>query len=164
MRRYLDLFTDALVIRQLLPWHENLRKRQLKSPKVYIGDSGLLHSLLGVESQEELEGHPKVGASWEGFILQQAVVRLGARPEECYFWATHAGAELDLLVVRGEQRIGVEIKRTTAPGLTRSMHSAREALHLDHLYVIHAGEHTFPLADGTHAIALDRLLDDLPPL
>jgi len=164
VRRYLDLLTDALVVRQLLPWHENLRKRQVKSPKVYIADSGLLHTLLGIESQEELEGHPKVGASWEGFVLQQTVIRLGARQEECYFWATHAGAELDLLVVRGERRIGVEIKRTTTPRLTRSMYSAREALHLDHLYVIHAGEHTFPLADDTRAIALHRLLDDLPPL
>ncbi len=164
VRRYLDLLTDALVVRQLPPWHENLRKRQVKSPKVYIADSGLLHALLGVESTEELESHPKVGASWEGFVLQQAVIRLGARPEECFSWATHTGAELDLLVVRGERRIGVEIKRTTAPRLTRSMHTAREALRLSRLYVIHGGEHTFRLADDVLAIPLVRLLDDLPPL
>jgi predicted AAA+ superfamily ATPase len=164
VRRYLDLLTGALVVGQLPPWYENLSKRQVRSPKVYIADTGLLHTLLGIETRESLEGHPKVGASWESFVLREVVLRLGARPEECYFWATHAGAELDLLVVRGQRRLGFEIKRTTAPAASRSMHSARESLGLDRLDLIHAGEHTFPLAEGVRAVAFARLAEDLEPL
>ena len=164
VRRYLDLLTGALVIRQLQPWHENIRKRQVKSPKVYIVDSGLVHTLLRLETWEDLEGHPKVGASWEGFALAQVVARLGARQEECYFWATHAGAELDLLVVQGRRRIGFEFKRTGSPRVTRSMLVALESLKLDRLDVVHAGEHTFPLREGVRAVAVRRLLDDLEPL
>jgi hypothetical protein len=104
VRHYLDVLTSALVVRQLAPWHENLGKRQVKAPKVYIADSGLLHTLLGLTAQADVEGHPKVGASWEGFLLEQVSRRLCARPEECSFWAAHSGAELDLLVVRGRQR------------------------------------------------------------
>jgi len=164
VRRYLDLLTGALVVGQLPPWYENLSKRQVRSPKIYIADTGLLHTLLGIETRESLEGHPKVGASWESFVLREVVLRLGARPEECYFWATHAGAELDLLVVRGQRRLGFEIKRTTAPAASRSMHSARESLGLDRLDLIHAGEHTFPLAEGVRAVAFARLAEDLEPL
>lgn len=164
VQRYLDVLTDALVLSQLLPWHENLSKRQVKAPKVYLADPGILHTLLGVETRDELERRPKVGASWEGFVLQGVTARLGARREESYFWATHGGAELDLLVVRGPRRLGFEVKRTTAPTTTKSMHSAMESLRLDHLYVLHAGEHTFPLADGVTALAFARLLDDLAPL
>jgi hypothetical protein len=162
--RYLDLLTGALVVRQLLPWYENLGKRQVRSPKVYVTDTGLLHTLLGIDTREDLDGHPKVGASWESFVLQEVSIRLGARPEECFFWATHAGAELDLLVVRGQRRLGFEVKRTTSPAATRSMHSARESLHLDRLDLIHAGEHSFPLAEGVRAIAFGRLFEDLEPL
>jgi predicted AAA+ superfamily ATPase len=164
VRRYLDLLTGALVVRQLAPWHENLSKRQVRSPKVYVADTGLLHTLLGIETRESLERHPKVGASWESFVLREVVLRLGARPEECFFWATHAGAELDLLVVRGQRRLGFEIKRTTAPSVTRSMHAARESLRLDRLDLIHAGEHTFPLAPNIRAVAAARLLEDIEPL
>lgn len=164
VRRYLDLLTGALVVRQLAPWHENLSKRQVRSPKVYVADTGLLHTLLGIETRESLERHPKVGASWESFVLREVVLRLGARPEECFFWATHAGAELDLLVVRGQRRLGFEIKRTTAPSVTRSMHSARESLRLDRLDLIHAGEHTFPLAPNIRAVAAARLLEDIEAL
>jgi uncharacterized protein len=164
VRRYLDLLTGALVLRQIPPWHENLSKRQVKSPKVYFADVGLLHTLLGLESREDIEGHPKVGASWEGFALQEVVTRLGARTEECFFWATHAGAELDLLVVRGSRRIGFEFKRTTAPRRTRSMYSARESLGLDHLHIVHAGEESFPLGDDMTAIAFGRIFEDLAPL
>lgn len=164
VRRYLDLLTGALVVRQLPPWYANLGKRQVRSPKVYVADTGLLHTLLGIETREALEGHPKVGASWEGFALHEVVLRIGARPEECYFWATHAGAELDLLVVRGQRRLGFEIKRTTSPSVTRSMHSARESLGLDRLDVVHAGETTFPLAPGIRAVAFARLADDLQEL
>jgi uncharacterized protein len=164
VRRYLDTLTAALVLRQLPPWFENLGKRQVKASKVYVADSGLLHTLLGVETVEDLERHPKVGASWEGFALGEVITRLGARPEQCFFWATHTGAELDLLVVRGRRRWGFEFKRTVAPRLTRSMHSALADLHLERLEVVHAGDQTFPLARSVRALALPRLLDDLDPL
>lgn len=164
VNRYLDALTAALVVRQLQPWHENISKRQVKAPKVCIADSGLLHALLGISSREELQAHPKVGASWEGFATHEIAVRLGARSDECFFWATHAGAELDLLVVRGERRRGFEIKRTTAPKTTHSMHAARESLHLDSIDVVHAGERTFPMADGIRAVALSRIHEDLEPL
>ena len=104
VRRYLDLLTATFLVRQLQPFHENLAKRQVKAPKLYVSDSGLLHSLLGLHDERDLEGHPKVGASWEGFALDEVVRRMGARAEDCYFWATHAGAELDLLIVRGRRR------------------------------------------------------------
>lgn len=164
VRRYLDLLSGALVVRQLPPWFENLSKRQVRSPKVYIADTGLLHTLLGIETQEDLESHPKLGASWEGFVLREVITRLGARPEECYFWATHAGAELDLLVTRGRRRLGFEIKRTTAPSVTRSVRSAQESLGLDRLDLVHAGDHTFPLAEGIRALTFRRLFEDLEPL
>jgi predicted AAA+ superfamily ATPase len=164
VHRYLDTLTAALVLRQLPPWFENLGKRQVKAPKIYVADSGLLHALLGVETAEDLERHPKVGASWEGFAMGEVMTRLGARPEQCFFWATHTGAELDLLVVRGSRRWGFEFKRTVAPRLTRSMHSALADLHLERLEVVHAGEQTFPMAANVRALALTRLLNDLEPL
>jgi predicted AAA+ superfamily ATPase len=164
VRHYLDILTSALVVRQLPPWHENLGKRQVKSPKIYLADSGLLHGLLNLRNQQEVESHPKVGASWEGFAMEQVVKRLEARPEECFFWATHSGAELDLLIMRGRLRYGFEIKRTSAPRLTPSMHIALRDLKLDRLDVIHAGHQTFPLATKVRAVALSNLLDDLRPL
>jgi hypothetical protein len=164
VRNYLDLLSSALVLRILHPWYENISKRQVRSPKVYIADSGLLHTLLNLRSIDDLEGHPKVGASWEGFALVQTVRRLGAQPEECFFWATHAGAELDLLVVRGSKRIGVEFKKTSAPRVTPSMKSAIESLKLQKVYVVHAGEDSFPAAPKIKAVALNRLLADIKPL
>ncbi|MEA2691442.1 MAG: uncharacterized protein QOJ16_829 [Acidobacteriota bacterium] len=164
VRRYLDLLTAALVLRQLQPWFENLGKRQVKSPKVYISDSGLLHTLLNLETREDLDGHPKIGASWEGFALSEVLVRLGARPEESFFWATHAGAELDLLVVRGRRRLGFEFKLTDAPKLTASIRTALADLKLDRVDVVHAGEHTFPLGERVRAVALGRLDEDMQGL
>jgi predicted AAA+ superfamily ATPase len=164
VRNYLDLMTSALVIRQLPPWHENISKRQVKAPKIYIADSGLLHSLLGLRTLHDLEGHPKVGASWEGFVLEQVIHRLAARVDECFFWATHGGAELDLLVVRGQRRMGFEIKRTTSPQITPSMRYAMSDLHLRSLDVIHAGETTFPMDKKIRAVAFRRLLQDINPL
>lgn len=163
VRNYLDILTSAMVVRQLLPWYENISKRQVKAPKIYIIDSGLLHALLNLRSLQDLEGHPKVGASWEGFVIEQIIHRLGVMPEECFFWATHSGAELDLLIVRGLKRWGFEIKRTTAPTITPSMRSALTDLNLTKLYVIHVGEHTFALAEKVQAIAFSRLLRDLKP-
>jgi predicted AAA+ superfamily ATPase len=163
VRHYLDLLSSAFVVRQLQPWRENIKKRQVKSPKVYLADSGLLHALLGVASPAELEGHPKVGASWEGFILSQVAARLSVRPDECYFWATHAGAELDLLVVRGRRRWGFEVKRSASPALTPSMRAASADLKLDRLFVVHAGERSFDLAKGVRAAAAGELLEELKP-
>ena len=162
VRNYLDLLSSALVVRQLRPWHENISKRQVKSPKVYIADSGLLHALLGIKTRNDLERHPKIGASWEGFVIEQIVRRTGFRKEDCFFWATHAGAELDLLVVRGRNRLGFEVKLTGSPRVTPSMRSALSDLKLQRLYVIHAGEETFQLEKKIQAVALPRLLEDLP--
>jgi len=164
VRNYLDLLTSALVVRQLLPWHENISKRQVKAPKIYLADSGLLHSLLNLITFRDLEGHPKLGASWEGFVLQQIICRLGARSDECFFWATHAGAELDLFVNRGRLRLGFEIKRTSSPQITPSMRSALGDLKLQRLDLVHAGDETFPMGKNIRAVALPRLLHDLKPL
>ncbi len=160
VRRYLDILTSALVIRQLMPWHENLKKRQVKSPKIYIIDSGLLHTLLNLPEQKDLESHPKLGASWEGFIIEQLIRLHRAEPEECYFWATHAGAELDFLFVRGRERRGYEVKRTASPSVTPSMRSSLHDLKLTSLDVIHAGEHTFPLDEHIRAVSVYHLLDE----
>ena len=164
VRNYLDLMTSALVTRQLQPWHENISKRQVKAPRIYITDSGVLHTLLNLRSMMDLEGHPKVGASWEGFLLQQVIRRLQAFPEECYFWATHGGAELDLFVLRGRRRYGFEFKRTTSPRVTPSMRSALSDLKLNRLDVIHAGENTFSLGEKIRAVSWQRLLVDVQPL
>jgi predicted AAA+ superfamily ATPase len=164
VRSYLDRMSDAFVMRQLQPWHENLGKRQVRAPKVYVRDSGLLHALLDVRTAAELEAHPKSGASWEGFAIDQAIQALNADPHECYFWRTHTGAELDLLVIRGSRRIGIEVKRTTAPSVTRSMRSALADLRLTEFHVLHAGEAAFPLTDDIQAVPLQNLLTALKPL
>lgn len=164
VRRYLDALEATYMVRVLPPWSENLGKRQVKSPKVYVRDSGVLHTLLGIDSTHALERHPKVGASWEGFLIDAVLQRLGARPGQAYFWSTHTGAELDLLVVDGQRRYGFEIKRTTAPRLTPSMRSALSDLHLTRLDVVYAGTDTFPLAPNVRAVAASRLLHDLKPL
>ncbi len=164
VRRYLDTLCSAMVVQQLLPWHENISKRQVKAPKVYIADSGILHALLNLKKPADLEVHPKVGASWEGFVLHQVVHKLNAQPQECFYWATHAGAELDLLVVRGNQRVGFEIKRTSSPKITPSMRQALSDLKLQRLDVIHAGGNTFPLSNHIRAVASSRLFKDLKPL
>ena len=161
VRSYLEHLESALVVRQLQPWHENISKRQVKAPRVYLRDSGLLHALLNLPSQRDLEGHPKVGASWEGFVIDQVIRLADVAPEECFFWATHAGAELDLLVHKGGRRLGFEVKLTSAPRTTRSMHIAREDLRLDRLDVIHAGTLTFDMAEGIRALALRDLEESL---
>jgi len=161
VRRYLDLLSDTFMARILLPFHENIGKRQVKSPKVYLTDSGLLHALLDIRSSDGLDVHPRLGASWEGFAVAQTISHLEARPEECFFWATHTGAELDLLVLRGRQRLGFEIKRTEQPQVTPSMRSALADLRLDRLDVIHAGKETYPLAPRVRAVAFSRLVADV---
>ena len=164
VRNYLDILTSAFVVRQLQPWHENLKKRQVKAPKIYLADSGLLHTLLGITDRRDLESHPKLGASWEGFVISQVTGLLGARPHECYFWATHTGAELDLLIVRGRKRWGFEVKRTAAPTITPSMRIALSDLKLNRLFVIHAGKHSFDMAKKIRAVAIGDLLEEVGAL
>lgn len=164
MRRYLDVLQATFMVRILRPWTVNVKKRQVRSPKVYVRDSGLLHSFLDIDSHAALERHPRLGASWEGFLLEAVIHQLAASAEQCYFWATHTGAELDLLVVQGAQRRGFEIKRTTAPRITASMRAALEDLELTSLDVIHAGSDTFPLDRRIRAVAARRLLADVSPL
>ena len=156
VRRYLDWLTQAYLVRQLQPWFVNLGKRQVKAPKIYLRDTGLLHELLGINDPAALLRHPKSGASWEGFALDQ-ILRI-ARPDEAYFWATHAGAELDLLMMKDGRRIGVEFKRADAPQLTASMRIAMQDLALDALYVVYPGERRYGLADRIEAVPLSAVL------
>lgn len=164
VRRYLDILTSTFVVRQLLPWHENVGKRQVKSPKIYLSDAGLLHTLLNLPTLDDLEGHPKVGASWEGFALNEVIARLGANREECFFWATHAGAELDLLIVRGNARLGFEFKRTLSPKLTPSMRTALEDLGLDRIHVVYPGEESWPISERIGALPIRAIWTELAPL
>ncbi len=163
-KRWLDLLAATFMVRLLAPWSANIGKRQVKAPRVYVADSGLLHVLLGIDSKRALEGHPKLGASWEGFGIDVVTRHLGARPEETFFWRTHTGAELDLLIVHGRKRLGFELKRTVAPSVTPSMRSALADLELTRLDVIHAGSDTYPLAPKVRAVALERVLEDVEPL
>jgi predicted AAA+ superfamily ATPase len=147
---HLDILEEAFVIRRLQPWFENIGKRQRKSPKLYIRDSGLLHALLGIRDEAALRLHPSAGASWEGFVLEQILAHL--RPDETWFWQTQAGAELDLLAITDGKRLGFEMKLTESPRTTKSMHIAMQDLRLDHLFVIHPGELRFALGDGITAL------------
>lgn len=156
VRRYLDLLTQAYLIRQVQPWFANLGKRQVKAPKIYFRDSGLLHSLLGIGDAHALARHPKSGASWEGFALDQ-IVRI-AKPDEVYFWATHAGAELDLLMIKDGRRVGVEFKRADAPQLTPSMRTALNDLALDALYVVYPGDRRYRLGERAEVVPLAAVL------
>ena len=164
VRRYLDLLSSVFVVLQLPPWHENVGKRQVRSPKIYVGDSGILHALLGLNTSEALVSHPKVGASWEGFVVRQVMHLLAVRPEQCFHWSTYSGAELDLLVVAGERRYGFEVKRAESPRLTPSMRSALETLSLERLDVVHAGQRSYSLARRVRAVPAARLAAELRPI
>ncbi|MCE5277852.1 MAG: ATP-binding protein [Planctomycetaceae bacterium] len=157
VRRYLDLMTGVFMVRQLPPWVENLGKRQVKAPKVYIRDSGLLHALLGIGNRRDLELHPKVGASWEGYAVEELLKAL--RPDEAYYWATYGGAELDLLLFKRGRRIGIECKRIDAPVLTPSMRIAMTDLNLDQLIVAYPGEKRYVLAKNVEVVPLAELVD-----
>lgn len=147
VRKYLDILSGTFMIRILLPWYENLGKRQIKSPKIYFRDSGILHALIGIHNQEEMDTYPKMGSFWEGFALEEIIRQEGAASEECYFWATQSNAELDLLIVKNGKRIGYEFKYTDAPKITPSMRIACEDLKLEHLYVVYPGTTTYPLSE-----------------
>lgn len=162
VRRYLDVLTDLFVVRQLPPWHENLKKRQVKSPKIYVRDSGLLHQLLGIATERELLAHPKLGASWEGYLVEE-ILRL-VEPDGAYFWATHSGAELDLLLFKAARRVGVEIKRVDAPRITPSMKSALEDLALDRLVVLYPGDQAYSLGEKIDVVPASRIGDGDPRL
>ncbi len=156
-RRHLDLLADALMIRQLQPWHANLGKRQVKSPKVFVRDSGLLHQLLGLETEKALLSHPKVGASWEGFVIEQVLAT--EKHDEAFFWATHQGAEIDLILRRGDQLFGVECKRADAPQVTGSIRVALEDLRLERVAIIYPGAKRFPVMDRVEAVPLAALAE-----
>ena len=158
-RRYLDILAGAYVVRILPPWFENISKRQVKAPKIYIRDSGLLHSLLDLPDEHALLGHPKAGASWEGFALEEILKHIGDR--NAFFWATHAGAELDLMVSRGGKRYGIEFKLADAPSTTRSMHVALETLNLEKLLVVYPGSTSYLLTDKIIALPLYEALKHL---
>jgi predicted AAA+ superfamily ATPase len=155
-RRYLDILTGAYMVRVLPPWFENLKKRQVKAPKIYIRDSGMFHSLIKVSTLAELQGHPKIGASWEGFALEHMIHVF--RTRDAYFWATHSGAEIDLMVMIAGKRHGFEFKYTDAPGRKRSMHIAIEDLGLEHLWVIYPGDQKYALDSKITAIPLEEIL------
>jgi len=155
-QHYLDILTGAFMVRQLPPWYENLGKRLVKAPKVYIRDSGLFHSLMSLQTRESLHAHPKFGASWEGFALEQLIRRVPDR--HAYFWGTHAGAELDLLIIRDGKRWGFEFKVSEAPSVTKSMHIALKDLKLRRLWVVYPGAHRFPMGDRIEAIPLAQAL------
>jgi len=158
IRRYLDILSGTFMIRQLQPWHANIKKRQVKSPKIYFRDSGLFHTLLRVRTRDELNRHIKLGASWEGFALEEIIRHHHAKPHDCYFWQTHAGAELDLLLLINGKKIGFEFKYTDAPRLTKSMHISLEELELEHLYVIYPGATPYILADKISVVGLKNYL------
>lgn len=157
VRRYLDLLTGVLMVRQLPPWFANLGKRQVKAPKVYLRDSGLLHALLGITNQRDLEHHPKVGASWEGYAVEEVLKAL--QPDEAYYWATYGGAEIDLVLFKNGRRIGVECKRADAPTLTRSMHVALDDLKLDQLIIVYPGARRYTIAKGVEVVPLAELVN-----
>lgn len=161
VKRYLDLLANTFMVRVLPPWSENIGKRVVRTPKVYIADTGLLHVLLDIPGARALEAHPKIGASFEGFALQEVVRALHARTEQCYFWATHQGAELDLLVVRAGKRRGFEFKRTDAPSVTKSMHVALRDLGLESIDVVHAGGDSYPLSPKIRALAISKVATEL---
>ena len=154
VRRYLDILTGTYMVRQLQPWFENISKRQVRSPKLYFRDAGILHAFLGTNSYEDLSTHPKLGASWEGFCVEEIIRFHHARDEDVFFWATHGTAELDLLVLHNGKKIGYEVKYTSRPRVTKSMRIACTDIGLDQLTVIYPGTDRFPLAEKIEAVGL----------
>lgn len=154
-RSYLDALSQTFMVRQLQPWHENIGKRQVKSPKLYLRDSGIFHRLQGIASWDDLQAHPKLGASWEGFALEETLK--AATPDEAYFWAVHSGSELDLLMIRNGRRTGVEFKRADAPALSRSMGIALKDLRLDELIVVYPGLREYSLADRVRTLPISLI-------
>ena len=155
VKRHLDVLTGALIVRQLQPWLPNMEKRLVKAPKIFIRDSGLLHALLGIHTTRELEGHPKLGASWEGFVLEEVIRRTGDR--NVYFWSTHGGAEVDIVVQGGRAPIGIEVKWGDAPAMTKSMHVALNDLALRRLFVVYPGSKRYVLQKKVEVVPVEQL-------
>ena len=160
VRRYMDILVGTFMVRALQPWHANISKRQVKSPKIYLRDAGILHALLNLPDEAMLRAHPSIGASWEGFALEQVALMHGAEAAECYFWATHSGAELDLLIARGTQLQGFEFKYSSTPKATRSMYMALEELNVDGITIVCPGNESYPLADRIRVVGLRQLAID----
>jgi predicted AAA+ superfamily ATPase len=155
IRSYLDILTGTFMVRQLQPWFVNIGKRQVKSPKVYFRDTGILHSLLNIHEERDLLGNPVIGASWEGFALEQILSHV--KPAQAYFWGTHGGAELDLFLPHAGKRYGFEIKFNEAPRLTNSMNIALDVLELDHLWVVYPGRNEYPMEKKISAFPLAEI-------
>lgn len=158
VRKYIDILAGTFMIRLLQPWFENISKRQVKSPKVYVRDVGLLNVLLTLRTPENQLVYSKLGALWEGFVLEEVINQYHVTTEECFFWATQGGAELDLLIFKDGKRLGFEFKYTDSPKITQSMHIAFDDLNLDHLYLVHPHAHTFPLSKTMTAVGMDTLI------
>lgn len=161
VRRYLEMMSDALLIRLVQPWYANIKKRQVKAPRIYFRDVGLLHALLGISSMEELLSHPKAGVSWEGFVMEQVIEFFRLRDHQVFFWRTHTGAEIDMVVQHGTELIGIEIKRTSSPSVTKSMRSALTDLELAAVIVIHAGKDSYSLTERVRAVSVYDLSTEL---
>jgi uncharacterized protein len=157
-RKYLDILTGAFLVRQLYPWYENVGKRLVKAPKIYLRDTGMLHALLGLKTKKQLQSHPKLGFSWEGYALEQ-IIRLCRAEREAYFYKTHAGAELDCLLLRNEKRYGFEFKYADAPNRTKSMRVVFDDLKLDRLWVVYPGEKSYPLENRIEVVPLKEIID-----
>jgi predicted AAA+ superfamily ATPase len=155
VKKYIDILENAFVVTVLRPWFENISKRQIKAPKIYIKDSGILHYLLGIGCGIEL--HPKCGLSWEGFAIHQIIKRFASDKNDAYFWRTNAGAELDLLIVKDNQKIGFEIKYALVPKVTPSMISATDDLKLEKLFVVIPGNDSYFLRENIQVIGLKML-------
>lgn len=156
-QRYLDILAGTFMIRILVPWFESLHKRQVKSPKIYFRDSGILNALIGITDEKQLYNWPKLGSFWEGYALEEVIRTLHAQPEECYFWATHADAELDLLIIKNGKRVGFEFKYSDKPGTTKSMHIALKDLSLHGLIIVHPGKEVFPIAQNIIVCGLEAI-------
>jgi len=156
VRSYLDLLSGTFLVRQLQPWYENVKKRQVKSPKIYLRDTGMLHCLLGLGDQRQVLAHPKCGASWEGFALEQVLSVVGS--DNAYFWATHSGAELDLLVLKGAKKVGFEFKFGDAPKVTKSMRTALTDLNLHQLHIVHPGADSYTLEKRIGILSIQDIL------
>ena len=158
VRRYLDILVGTFMMRELIPWTENIQKRQVRSPKIYFRDSGILHALLNIHNATDLDVFPRLGAFWEGFALEEIIKFYELRSEECFFWGTQADAELDLFVMQHGKRLGFEFKYADVPKTTKSMHIALQDLKLDHLTIIYPGKETFALTDKITAYGLDTIV------
>ena len=162
VRRYIDILSGVFMIRQLTPWHANLKKRQVRAPKIYFRDTGLLHQLLGIWSEKELLSHPKCGASWEGYVIEETIK--ATKPDEVYYWATHGGAEIDLVLIRKGRMLGIECKRVDAPRITPSMRIARKELNLEQIAVVYPGRKRYALGYGIAAVPLNAVAEGMKGL